>query len=395
MAARIDSLQDALDAVAEVAPVAREYAQKAEDGRHLPAEVVSAIDDLGLWGVFTPKVVGGSGLAGMVETFDIVRAMAYEDSSAAWGLMICGGGSALVAAKLPPKGRDEVFADGIGPVAGVFNPGGGATRGDGGYTFNGKWPFASGIGYSRWILANALRLDESGAPQPGANGLPEIVTGVFRTEDVTLIDDWFVAGLRGTGSMSFSLAGVTAPDHRTYSFFGPAAIDEPKYQLPTMTWVGSLFAGMAVGLAQRAVDEVLGILHTRVAPPTFEPASLDPVNQTSVGQAIAAVRGATDACRSVFARVDERVAAGEDVSSPTMLERAETHHRVTWAALQCREAVDELFRLGGASSIYEPGCLQRSWRDINVLCQHAYLRTTTHTIAGKLALGLDVVAPLL
>jgi hypothetical protein len=37
--------------------------------------------------------------------------------------------------------------------------------------------------------------------------------------------------------------------------------------------------------------------------------------------------------------------------------------------------------------------LQRVWRDLNVLTQHLYLRETTHTTAGKIALGLDVVAP--
>ncbi len=56
--------------------------------------------------------------------------------------------------------------------------------------------------------------------------------------------------------------------------------------------------------------------------------------------------------------------------------------------------VNELFPLGGASSIYEPGLLQRAWRDLNVLMQHLYLRPTNHTIAGKVALGFDVVAPL-
>ncbi|HJR24739.1 MAG TPA: acyl-CoA dehydrogenase family protein [Acidimicrobiales bacterium] len=393
---RISSLEDALEAVSRVGPVAREWAQKAEDSRALPAEVVDAIGDAGLWGVFVPEELGGAGLVGLSETFEIIRALAYEDTSAAWGVLICAGTGGILGAKLPPEGRAEVFADGLVPTAGVFNPGGGATPAEGGgVVVNGRWPFGSGVGYCRWVLANALRLDESGAPRPGSNGLPDIVATVVRSDEVTVVDDWFVAGLRGTGSMTFTMSNVTVPEHRTFSFFAPAVIDAPKYQLPTLTIVGPMFAGMAIGLAQRAVDEVLGLLPTRVGPPTFEPASLDPVNQARVGASIAAVRGALESCRGVFARYDARVAAGEDLRDLSLQERAEVHQQVVWAGGVCRQAVDELFRLGGANSIYEPGVLQRTWRDVNVLCQHVYLRETNHTIAGKLAFGLDVVAPLL
>jgi len=195
--------------------------------------------------------------------------------------------------------------------------------------------------------------------------------------------------------MTFTMSGVTVPDHLTFPFFGPTTIDEPKYGLPTPTLVSALFAGMAIGLAQRALDEVLGLLPTRVGPPTFEPASADPVNQSIVGRSLAGVRGAYESTRSVMARYDARIAAGEDLSDLALADRGEVHQQVVWAAETCQAAVNDLFRLGGASSIYEPGVLQRTWRDLNVLMQHVYMRPVNHTIGGKLALGLDVVAPLL
>jgi alkylation response protein AidB-like acyl-CoA dehydrogenase len=394
VAARIDSLEDALAAIAQVAPIAREYAQKAEDGRALPAQVVSAITDAGLWRTFAPKAVGGAGLVGLVESFEIIRALAYEDTSAAWGLFICGGTSALLGAKLSAAGRDEVFADGVVPIAGVFNPGGAATRADGGFTVNGSWPFASGIGYAGWVMANAILLDESGAPRPSDNGLPEIVSLVVRPDEVGVVDDWHVAGLRGTGSMTFTMGNVTVPEERTFSFFAPATIDEPKYRVANLTLLSPFFGAMAVGLAQRALDEVVALLPTRIGPPTFEPASADPVNQSIVGQSLAAVRAALESTRAIYARYDARIAAGEDLTDLPIAERAEVHQHTVWAAETCQAAVNDLFRLGGASSIYEPGALQRTWRDLNVLMQHVYLRQVNHAIAGKVALGIDVVAPL-
>lgn len=394
---RIDSLEDALAAVAGVGPVARQYAQQAEDDRTLPAEVVSAMAAAGLWRAFAPKAVGGAGLFGLVEQFDIVRALAYEDTSAAWGLFTCGGFGSLLGSRLTAAGRAEVFADGVPPIAGAFGPGGGtATPGDGGLVVNGRWPFASGVGYAGWVLANTVLLDGSGAPRPGDSGFPEIVSVVVRSEEVTIEDDWHVAGLRGTGSMTFTMADVTVPEHRTFSLFGPSQIDEPKYRLPTMTLVGPSFAAIAVGLAQRALDEVLELLPARVGPPPAgEPASADPVNQRIVGQSLAAVRGALESTKSVCARYDGRIAADENLTELSLAERAELHQHALWVAETCRGAVNELFRLGGGSSIYEPGVLQRVWRDLNVLTQHLYLRQTTHTTAGKIALGLDVAAPFL
>lgn len=392
---RIDSLDDALVAVAQVAPVAREHAQKAEDGRTLPSEVVSAIADAGLWRIFAPQAVGGAGMMGLAEQFEIVRAMAYEDSSAAWGLFICGSFGGLLGSRLTKAGREEVFADGVPPIAGAFAPGGGsAAPVDGGVVVNGRWPFASGVGYAGWILANTVLLDESGAPRPGTGGLPAIGSVVVRSEDIGIIDDWHVAGLRGTGSMTFTMTDVTVPAHRTFTLFGPPQIDEPKYQLPTMTLVAPSFAAMAVGLAQRALDEVLGVLPTRFSPPpTPEPASADPVNQAILGRSLAAVRGALESTKSIYARYDTRIAAGETLSGLALADRAEIHQHTLWAAETCRDVVNELFRLGGGSAIYEPGTLQRIWRDINVLTQHLYLREVHHQTVGKIALGLDVVAP--
>jgi hypothetical protein len=72
---RIETLEDALTAVAKVAPVAREHAQKCEDGRRLAPEVIHAITDAGVWRAFGPKAVGDAVLGGIAEQFEIPRAL--------------------------------------------------------------------------------------------------------------------------------------------------------------------------------------------------------------------------------------------------------------------------------------------------------------------------------
>jgi len=237
-------------------------------------------------------------------------------------------------------------------------------------------------------------LDDAGAPKPGIGGLPDIQMVVVRHDDVTLIDDWHVAGLRGTGSMTFTMEGVTVPESRCFPFFGRASIDDPKYQLPIISSVGPGFASLAVGLAQRALDEVLAVLPTRVGPPSFEPASADPLNQLAVGRAQAAIRAALESSRAIFGRYDDRAARGDDLSGISLAERAELHQHTVWVAETSQAVVNDLFRLGGASSIYEPGILQRVWRDINILNQHLYVRSSNHRTAGEVLLGFEVPNPL-
>ena len=391
----IKTLDDALKAVAQVGPVAREYCQKAEDIRQLPVEVVDAMYDTGLWSVFAPKAVGGAGLMGLVPQFEIIRALAYEDTSAAWALFICGTGPGIIASKLSDEGRAEVFADGPAPMAGVLNPGGSAQLTDGGVTVSGRWPFASGINYAKWVLLNCILTDESGAPRPGIGPLPELRGVVVRPDEITVVDDWHVAGLRGTGSMTIMADKIFVPEHRTLSVLAPPVLDDPVYKLPPFSLFAPNFAGLGVGLAERALDEVASVLPTRVGPPTFTPASEDPVNQTIVGKASAAVRAARESTRAIYEKYDQRVAAGEDLSVPTVPERVEIHQHAIWALETCRETVNELFRLGGANAIYEPGALQRAWRDINVVNQHVYARGVNHQHAGKAVLGIEVNTPLL
>ena len=194
--------------------------------------------------------------------------------------------------------------------------------------------------------------------------------------------------------MTFTMEGVTVPESRCFPFFGRPSIDDPKYRLPIISSVGPAFASLALGLAQRALDEVLAVLPTRVGPPSFEPASADPLNQLAVGRAQAAIRAALESSRAIFGRYDDRAAQGEDLSTISLAERAELHQHTVWVAETSQAAVNDLFRLGGASSIYEPGILQRVWRDINILNQHLYLRGSNHRTAGEVLLGFDVPNPL-
>ena len=163
----IKTLEDALKAVAQVGPVAREYCQKAEDGASPSRGSRRRHRRGGLVGCVRAQGSGRRRPHGVGRAIRDRPPMAYEDSSAGWSMFICGTSTALLAAKLADPARSEIFAGGLRPMAGVFNPGGSSQIVDGGVKVSGRWPFASGVGHAAYVMANTILLDESGAPSTG------------------------------------------------------------------------------------------------------------------------------------------------------------------------------------------------------------------------------------
>ena len=125
----------------------------------------------------------------------------------------------------------------------------------------------------------------------------------------------------------------------------------------------------------------------------FHPMAEEPTVQRIVGSAMAAVRGADITSRSLLGKLDARIDHGEDLTSLSIDDRAELHSHAAWVAETCVAQVDTMFRLGGASALYETSVLQRCWRDLNALVQHMYFDAHFHEVAASCALGLAADAP--
>jgi alkylation response protein AidB-like acyl-CoA dehydrogenase len=54
--------------------------------------------------------------------------------------------------------------------------------------------------------------------------------------------------------------------------------------------------------------------------------------------------------------------------------------------------VDEAYRLGGGTSIYESSPLQRRFRDVHAATQHMLVAPATWELTGRLLLGLPTEA---
>jgi indole-3-acetate monooxygenase len=126
--------------------------------------------------------------------------------------------SVLIALSLPDEGVSELFGNGPDYLgAGTIAPTGGrAARVDGGYIVTGRWSFGSGCDESDW-MAGGFEVFDGDQPMRNPDGSPIFSRGFFKASECTIIGNWDVTGLRGTGTHDWAVTDVFVPDRRTVS----------------------------------------------------------------------------------------------------------------------------------------------------------------------------------
>ena len=128
-------LQTLLSGVERIAPVIEQHKTRAEQARTLAPEVVEAMRDAGLLMMKSPYEVGGAEIH-PVDQMEVVEAVTYLDSAAAWSMFIAATVTGRALSALSDEAVDELFAGGVFPImAGSLKPSGAATQVDGGFEY--------------------------------------------------------------------------------------------------------------------------------------------------------------------------------------------------------------------------------------------------------------------
>jgi alkylation response protein AidB-like acyl-CoA dehydrogenase len=120
-------------------PMLRKHAAAAEKARRVPQESLEALSAAGIFAMNAPKAYGGSE-AGFQTQCEVLAEISRGCPSTSWVATIYSAMSWLVGT-FPDDTQDEIFANRDPRISGVFSPTGTATRTDGGYVVNGRWPF--------------------------------------------------------------------------------------------------------------------------------------------------------------------------------------------------------------------------------------------------------------
>ncbi len=368
-----------LNAATRLLPAVRGYQEEIERELRIPTPLVQQLKAAGLYRMVIPTALGGL----QADAMTFLRAaeiMAEADGSVGWNIGNNAVGQ-LIALSLPRAGIDEVFQNGPDSiVAGTAVPGGGtATRVEGGYVVSGRWPFGSGCRESQWMLAN---FDFNRA----------LYRAFLRPSECTVLDNWDMTGMRGTGSHDWTVDEVFVPEHRTVQVNGRLLTNQWQkwpgtlYQLPVHALVGPHHSVAATGIARAGIDALTDLAGAKV--PRGRTNMLR--KQTQVQEAVARAEAVLGAAQTFRAAAIEdlwaTVARGEE---STLAQRARCRLAATFAVDSARQAMDLMYRAGGTTSSQRSHQLARCWRDLHVVAQAASIAPDWYALTGRAFLGLE------
>jgi len=372
----------------DLLPAIRRHAPEIERARRLPAHLVTALQGSGVFRLTLPRDLGGV----EAEPSDLLRAIelvSTADGSVGWCTMV-GLGNNIVAGYMPVDGAREVFANPDAPTAGIAAPAGRAVPVDGGVRVTGRWPFASGITHAEWAWAGCLLMDGD-HPRMSPTG-PVIVHACIPVADVTVHDTWQVSGLRGTGSHDFSIEDAFVPERRLFTLLDSSEHRlVPLYQMPPLGLFVYQLAAVSLGLARRALDDLIDLAQKKVPTLYNSPLADRPAVHLGLSHAEAALGSARAFLHEAVVEIWRAVSAGRSLTARQVaLGRLAATAAVEAGASVTRTAAT----LAGGGALYDESPMQRHVRDAEAATHHFTVAPHTWEEAGRVLLGRPTVAPI-
>ncbi len=201
------------------------------------------------------------------------------------------------------------------------------------------------------------------------------------------MDTWTVSELCGTGSHDFTVSDLFVPGDRSVSFITDRSCQPgPTYAFPIFGLLAVGVTSVALGMARGAIDTLVELARTKVPTGSRRRLSERSSIQTQVAQAEALLRSARSFLFATVGEAGKTAAAGEEIS---LKQRAVLRLAANHATTSSAQAIDLMYHAAGTSSIYASSPLQRYFRDIHVLTQHAVTGPPIYEMTGRLFLGLD------
>ncbi len=371
-----------------LAPEIASRAAEAAQLRRLPRDLVDKLKAAGCFRVMFPRSWGGPEMSLPLQ-LELIELLAHADTAVAWCVKI-GTDSGLFAAWLDEAAARELYPDIDFVTAGQAPPNGRALEVEGGYRVNGRWGFGSGCTHADVMLGGCVV--ENGRTNAAAGsvfGAPEVVHVLAPARGWEIEDTWYSTGLAGSGSHHYSAKDLFVPEHHVLDLMAPSGRDEPLYRLPITASVSIPMAGVPLGLARRAIDELCALAGQKtvaIPPPPVLLKNL-PRARLAVAQAESLLGAARayvyDTVNRLWQQVEERGEASMEARRDVGLARIHAHR------MAC-EVARLMFDTAGPAAVYASSPLDRLLRDAVTINQHLLFNDGVLEELGGMVLGDEV-----
>ncbi len=365
-------MPESATAVAESLRVSVSEAADANDAnRALAADLVRQLKAAGVFRLLIPKRYGGLE-APFLDFLNALQVYAEADASTAW----CISQGAVIGTTSVWLAEPEIRAIWSDPEASIANGPPGvceaARRGDA-WTLSGRWGFSSGCQHATW-MTGALR----------ERGSKRWVCAFVPQSAVCFHDTWDVQGLRGTGSLEFSVENLAVEDAWMADLAGRPNHDGLFYRLPTGLAFAASFAAVALGVARGGLDAVFELAADKVPNMSAGSVKDDPQAQQTLGEAETRWRAGRaflhDTVSGVLAELAHQASITDD--QRIALRMAGTH-----VIREAAAALNLAYSAAGSTGIYRRHPLHRRFQDMNVITQHIQARMSYYGFVGRHLLG--------
>jgi len=374
-------IRDDAEAIAvahHIAALLAEGAAERDRQRRVPADVVDAFSNSGLWGITVPKAYGGA----EVSFATLAKAIAIV-SAADPSLGQIPQNHYCLLEDIRLQGSEEqkrFFFDLVlkgHRFANALSETGGKTvqdiqtrlvsEGDG-YRIDGRKGYCTGSLYAHWI--GVLALDEHDRAQ-----LAFVERG---TPGLVVVDDWDSIGQRTTSSGTVIADGLRVPAFNLFPSYR-------SYEVPTLAgpFAQLTTAAIDAGIGRAALADTIAFVREHARPwvdAKVDKAGDDPLTIIQVGS-LDIRQEAAEALleRAGWVLDAAKPAPDEDNVAAASVAVAKAKVLTTEAAI---EASNRLFELGGTRSSLARHNFDRHWRNARVHTLHDPVRWKYHLVGN-------------
>ncbi|MBV9014684.1 MAG: acyl-CoA dehydrogenase family protein [Alphaproteobacteria bacterium] len=382
------STEDYLVRVAEIAPALAAAAPEIDQNRELPAQIVDALIERGLFRLLLPHSLGGAELL-PAQYIPVIEAIAQIDASTAWCINQ-NSGCSMTAALLAPEIAGEIFGGPRGILA--WGPGPGEARvAPGGYRVTARWSFASGSQHASWLGCHVPIVEADGTPRLRSDGTPVIRTMLFPKTSTKFTDIWHTIGLRGTASNQYEVKDLFVPEPYSVDVLsrrdGSATREAGLlYRFSSLSLYAGGFAGVALGIARAMLTHFIELARDKIPRGARNTLRNNNVIQSEVARAEARLSSAHGWLLQSFENITAAVAQRGHI---TLEERMVIRLASTFAIHTGVEVVDTLYQAAGATAIFNDNPFERRFRDIHSVAQQLQGRQQHFETVGQYLMGLE------
>ncbi len=374
-------IRDDAEAIAvaqRIAALLREGAAERDRQRRVPADVVDAFSNSGLWGITVPRSHGGA----EVSFATLARVIAIV-SAADPSLGQIPQNHYCLLEDIRLQGTEEqksFFFDLVlkgHRFANALSETGGKTVADiqtrlvaedEGYRIDGRKGYCTGSLYAHWIGVLALDAEDRAHLAFVERGTPGLV----------VVDDWDSIGQRTTSSGTVIADGLRVPAFNLFPSYR-------SYEVPTLAgpFAQLTTAAIDAGIGRAALDDTIAFVREHARPwvdAQVEKAGDDPLTIIQIGS----LEIRQEAAEALLERAGwvldaAKPSPDEDNVAAASVAVAKAKVLTTEAAI---EASNRLFELGGTRSSLARHNFDRHWRNARVHTLHDPVRWKYHLVGN-------------